>query len=738
MMSAPGTWALLADAAWRVTFILLTAWAVVSLLRRRPAAVRHGVWAVAIVSALAVPLASGVLPRWRLPVLPADAALIPGPGAEPAPSRPLAMTRARGEVATLNLEATAATLADADRRDAAAPAGTRAVAAQAVDWLGLVWVTIAAMVLGRYLASIFSVRWLLRQAEPVDAVRWRDAAEIAAAELGLRDTPPLLASAGVTVPFTAGLFRPVVVVPLAAVAHWSDERVRVVLLHELAHVRRRDCLMQAVTQVACAVYWFNPLAWIAARRLRAERERACDDLVLAAGLRGAEYAQHLLDIARTATSRRALSAAALAMARPSELEGRLLAILDSRPVVGLRAAGAGWRGSALAAAAVLALASVHPVAREVAPAAPTDETTAAETVATAGDEVAGGEQLPPTPAPTPTPAPSPSPSPSAAVKVITAQTGRITASISDGIAVNGPGVAELVADHVIDGLEDALEQAAQTPQAGQGDGEARKAVSPAVVQGLMEAMKDSDADVRKQALQALTRLRVPLAFDTLVAALKDPDADIREHAAFALGRTKDTRALAPLTTALQDEDADVREQAVFALSQLRSAEAVPALRKALSDASPDVREQAVIALWQLRDPASVPAFMQALKDEDADVREQAVFALSQLGDRSAVPALLQALASDPSDDVREQAAFALSQIGDESAVAGLTAALKDKSADVRQQAVFALSQIAEGDSRPRGRRAVHVKPAIAPVAAKPAPVQTPAPAQMPAPAPVPR
>ena len=170
----------------------------------------------------------------------------------------------------------------------------------------------------------------------------------------------------VTVPFTCGFLRPTLVVPASALA-WTDDRIRVVLLHELAHVARRDCLVQAIVQAACAVYWFHPLAWVGARHLRAERERACDDLVLAAGTRSAAYAEHLLDIARAATGTPRMAVAALAMARPSELEGRLLAILDRGRDRARAERGLLWKVAVLSAIVVLPLASVKLVARAVVP-----------------------------------------------------------------------------------------------------------------------------------------------------------------------------------------------------------------------------------------------------------------------------------------------------------------------------------------------------------------------------------
>src|SRR6185312_5787374 len=127
-------------------------------------------------------------------------------------------------------------------------------------------------------------------------------------------------------PMAWGWPRSCVLLP-AGFREWDGERLRVVLAHELAHVRRRDWLMQVATQVARCVYWFHPLAWLAAARVREESERAADDTVLRAGVDGPAYAQHLLEVARAHQDG---LEPALAITGSSPIERRLGALLDRR------------------------------------------------------------------------------------------------------------------------------------------------------------------------------------------------------------------------------------------------------------------------------------------------------------------------------------------------------------------------------------------------------------------------
>ena len=118
------------------------------------------------------------------------------------------------------------------------------------------------------------------------------------------------------------------ILPSAADA-WTDERARVVLSHELAHICRGDWIVQLSAELLRAFYWFNPLLWVACRRLRLESEHACDDEVMSRGVDGTDYATHLIELARALNQRRYIWFPAPAMARPSSLERRVRAMLTN-------------------------------------------------------------------------------------------------------------------------------------------------------------------------------------------------------------------------------------------------------------------------------------------------------------------------------------------------------------------------------------------------------------------------
>ncbi len=147
--------------------------------------------------------------------------------------------------------------------------------------------------------------------------------------LGLKRPVQMLVDPHRSIPIVWGLWKTRLQLPAEAV-HWNEEQLQSVLLHELAHVRRRDLFVLALTQLACALHWFNPLVWIVAWRLHVERERACDDLVLASGVRASAYAEHLLNVATRLTSSGWTQACGLAMARNSSLHGRLTAVLNEK------------------------------------------------------------------------------------------------------------------------------------------------------------------------------------------------------------------------------------------------------------------------------------------------------------------------------------------------------------------------------------------------------------------------
>jgi HEAT repeat protein/beta-lactamase regulating signal transducer with metallopeptidase domain len=549
--------------------------------------------------------------------------------------------------------------------------------------LGLVWAFGALAVLA-YAFSGAVGAWLLRRsATPVHAP-WVDEAQTLGEVFEIAGAITIVESKAIAMPMVCGIWRPVIAVPPSA-SEWSDERRRVVVLHELAHIKRRDCLMHVVAQIVCAMYWFNPIVWLAARRLRVERERACDDFVLAAGEKSADYAAHLLDIAQAMRQDRVPAIAGLAMARPSQLEGRLLAILN--PAI-RRSSALHTRLAALGLVLVVTLpvGAVEFIAAP--PAADAMDTAAAvapgTTISTGGQQeraAAPAAALPAAPLPTP-PKPAPSSAPSPAPSPAPEPTHQIPHDPIASIDASriGTAIGEVLGAQI--GQRVAAAIAGQTSVAG----------DPKTIEALIGALNDSDPDVREMVVVTLGRMRDPRIVTALLPLLKDSNADVREQAVFALARTGDARATTAIASMIDDASPDVREQAVHMLGMSRNRDALPVLVKALKDSTADVREQAAFALGQLRDVSAVDALLEALKDSSPDVREQAAFALGQVRDRRAVDGLMAAL-KDANGDVREQAAFALGQIRDPKALPALTDALRDSLADVREQAAFAIGQI---------------------------------------------
>ena len=654
--------ATLLESCARASVVLCAAWALTAAMRRTSASTRHFVWMCAIAGSILASVIGQASPRWTLPV--------------PSPFESAQPVAAPDDHLSVALAADSATPIAAPAESSPSIATTPTPARRA--WLDvtalivLVWAVGALAVLAYVMSGALGAWWIRRSSAPLSAP-WVDEAHVLAEALEVPGALAVVESHVVTMPMVCGLLRPFIVMPPSA-AQWSDERRRVVVLHELAHIKRRDCLTQALAQIVCAAYWFNPLVWLAARRLRAERERACDDFVLAAGEKGADYAAHLLDIAQTMKRRRVPAMVGLAMARPSQLEGRLLAILD--PAI-KRSSTLNTR---LASLGFVMLVTLPVGAVELQGSAP--EANAVEAAALNSTSLPALTPRPaatPTPAPTATPAPTPTSAPN-------------PTPLAERQQVPADAVTEAVADRVRADLGNALGPELGQQIAAALAGQSAVAADPKTVEALIGALNDADPDVRETVVMTLGRMRDPRIVPALLPLLKDGSADVREQAVFALARTRDARATAAIATLIDDPSPDVREQAVHLLGQSRNREAVPVLIKALKDSSPDVREQAAFALGQLRDQSAVDPLLGMLKDSSPDVREQTVFALGQLRNGKAVDGLIAAL-TDANAEVREKSAFALGQLRDPKALASLTTALRDSVADVREQAAFAIGQI---------------------------------------------
>lgn len=348
-LAAPSAW--LALLAAKSSLVLLLAACLAPLVRNKSASVRHAYWSVAILIVVSLPLLGACLPGWSVgfftglqKAAPRTIVAEDRDRHEKLTTRePESMASGRrsrgaadGESGGIGAPPAMASAGIEVAPDAPSPAAVETNASiRGPDWKLIAGTLIpAAWLVGTFfllvrlgLGPLLLRRWRTR-AQLVQQGRLARLFQHLRHEYGLRRPCELLASPRAALPLTWGVLRPRVLVP-NQMEEWPEAQARIALAHELAHVRRGDQTWQLVAEAGVALYWWNPLVWFVRRRLAAECESACDDLVLRTGIAAPDYAEALLTVVQSLSGATPANVPAVAFARSSQVADRIARILNN-------------------------------------------------------------------------------------------------------------------------------------------------------------------------------------------------------------------------------------------------------------------------------------------------------------------------------------------------------------------------------------------------------------------------
>ena len=308
---------LLADVALKGTVLCVAAGIASVALRRSPASTRSLLWVFVLVGLVILPVFSLVTPLWHFPLVPE----LNSWGASSynpdyvKPDQVGLIKQAQG----------------GEPGASSAGAGFFESLTSPVSWPAwgvLLWVLGGVAYLCWHFLSHTGVRKIVGRAYPAEQ-EWSCLIDSAARELVLRRNIRLLESQHIKAAITVGILKPAIVLPSDS-REWSEDRRRLVLSHELAHVKRRDTLIELLALVVTVMYWFNPLVWLAVKQLRIERERDCDDAVLYAGAKPSDYAELLIKIASELAGSARPVWQLTTISQNSNLKDRLMSILNQK------------------------------------------------------------------------------------------------------------------------------------------------------------------------------------------------------------------------------------------------------------------------------------------------------------------------------------------------------------------------------------------------------------------------
>ncbi len=621
------------------------------LLQGASASVRHWFWSLAFVGVLLFPLLSSTLPVWQLEVLPT---FLNSKSEEKAIAslEPSAITLNANRQASLNLKMEStntlpqySTFSNTPiQSEKAEPLGKWYTNIDWPVWVLLIWIAGSLFVLTR---TLFEILWFTVLARKGDAARngdWRTSLEQLKTRLSIKRPIYVSFSKYSPIPLTFGLFRPVILLPQAA-RNWSAHQRETVLLHELAHVKRLDYATNILAYLACALYWYNPLAWIAARQLHIEREYASDDFVLRQGAENIDYANQLLAIARPLTQKADLGYRVIAMANHSHIKKRMQHILSQKirrhSLTRLSAV-----VSVIAVAAIIIpLAVMHLQAKQ-------------------------------------------NPSPDTPLQELISKLQSHETEIQKHAAwALGEREDRDAVPSLIETLKD--EDSEVRAMAAWALGEIKDRSS---LDSLLSALNEQNVYAREMVTRAIGELEDPRAVQPLLDLLSDPELDVQSAALWSLGEIGDRSSFYTVIKILNDPHDKIRIATLSALRGIGCDPAFVAVTLSLRDASPAVRYAAAKILGEFTHKPTNTPVQKVLVDYNSSFPPILQEVFGEFENLTAIEYLIRTLA-DSQAGVRAAAAETLGKIGHPNAVGALMGSLQDTEPDVRAMAVWALDEI---------------------------------------------
>lgn len=594
----------------KASLLLALGWAFYQLFEKRAAGIRYWILSLTFFALLLLPISHFLLPGWNWGLLPAKTAgiflpeesdLVHSISKDPIPNGLIDQ-----EVSVENTYSSKRLEQRLDRADTVYPfEQTKKWAAQ--HWVIFIWFIVSFIFLGKLLFEQLMLSYLLRKNKMVPGPGMADVFENIKKSYCLPQNIRLILSEDFAIPFTYGVYRPTIVLPIQA-RSWEAPQLEMVLLHELAHIRRKDLLINLMVQFCRALYWWHPLVWHTAKWIRLECEKACDEWVVGQNINPFDYAQQLLNTTRKVKQFR--FSAPLAMAETNELRQRIEAIINPVQEQFKKVQRFKRWSLALFILLIIPVACIQLVAEKDSP--------LYQELSTAPlDEAAALEKL--------------------LWKAGTAEDPRLIPAILPSLNHPTANVRTMAA-WALGEIKDKN-----------------------TFQALLPLLKDQNPLVLEMTIRAIGELENTAGIAALQPFLEVEDTVIKIAAIQALADIGQQSALRAIEKYLYERNPTIQHASIYALRESENKAATALILKTWNNNAFSNPIPAIKTLGHLGNQQAVPRLCQALQQESFSIRVEAARALGLIGHNSALDALLAGL-RDPSAEVREMVVWALDEL----------------------------------------------------------------------------